>query len=744
MIRSLAVLLMCSMLVGYADAQQKRAMTFMDVMNMRSAQGGAISPDGQEFLYVLSVPDWKKAKPFTDIWLVDVEQGPKSSRQMTFTADKNETGPVWTKDGKRFLFLSSRESPEGKTYNQIYLMRIDGGEARKVTQAKEGIGSFALSRDGRWLAYTAGKEEERQLWIVSVDSLESGKPAQVTKKKTPISWWAFSPESSSLLFTTPDSVDAANKKRKDQKFDVRVRNEMTAPSHLWEVDIATKQEKRLTGDDAYSVGSVTMSKDGKWIGFSGTVNDRFTRTITESGNHADLYLLERSTGSIERLTNNTEIDESSLSFSPDNATIAFSADEDFTYFRAQRVYVRKTADRNAPFRKIGSGFDIDVSVGFWSDDGSTIYFNEGYKATSQVFALNVATGVVRQATNERGVVYASYNDETKKILITSSSPTEPNEYYTVDRIDRIGRRGSWKRLTDANPHVRDIALGETEAVQWTSTDGTVVEGILVKPVGAQPGKRYPLILQIHGGPAGAVTLSFNAGYGYYSHVFAGVGFACLLPNYRGSSNYGEKFRMQIGGDYFRQGYEDIMAGVDHVIAQGVADSARLGVMGWSAGGHWSNWILTHTDRFKAISSGAGAVNWTSMYAQSDIQRNREFYFGGKPYDNFEKFWDVSPLKYIRDAKTPTLIHVVDGDPRVPRPQSDELHMALRQLGIPTEYFVYPGSSHGIPDMRNQLVKMVSEFRWMEKWILGRDRWFEWNELISTLGDEKEEKSSEKD
>ena len=167
-------------------------------------------------------------------------------------------------------------------------------------------------------------------------------------------------------------------------------------------------------------------------------------------------------------------------------------------------------------------------------------------------------------------------------------------------------------------------------------------------------------------------------------------------------------------------------------------------MGWSAGGHWSNWILTHTDRFKAISSGAGAVNWTSMYAQSDIQRNREFYFGGKPYDNFEKFWDVSPLKYIRDAKTPTLIHVVDGDPRVPRPQSDELHMALRQLGIPTEYFVYPGSSHGIPDMRNQLVKMVSEFRWMEKWILGRDRWFEWNELISTLGDEKEEKSSEKD
>jgi dipeptidyl aminopeptidase/acylaminoacyl peptidase len=176
----------------------------------------------------------------------------------------------------------------------------------------------------------------------------------------------------------------------------------------------------------------------------------------------------------------------------------------------------------------------------------------------------------------------------------------------------------------------------------------------------------------------------------------------------------------------------------------MVDGDKMGAMGWSAGGHWSNWILTHTDRFKAISSGAGAVNWISMYAQSDIQRNREFYYGGKPpYEDFAKYWDVSPLKFIKNAKTPTLIHVVDGDPRVPRPQSEELHMALKKLGVPTEFMVYPGNTHGIPDPRNQYVKAIAEFNWFEKWIRGKQGWFEWKELLQTVKDDKaEEKKKE--
>jgi len=287
-------------------------------------------------------------------------------------------------------------------------------------------------------------------------------------------------------------------------------------------------------------------------------------------------------------------------------------------------------------------------------------------------------------------------------------------------------------LTDSNPQVAGIALGETEAIQWKSTDGRMVEGVLVKPVGFEKGKRYPLIVQIHGGPAGASMLNFSGSYGNYSDVYAGAGYVCLLPNYRGSVNYGEKFKMEISKDYFQPGYDDIMTGVDYLVNSGLVDKDKMGVMGWSAGGHWSNWILTHNDRFKAISTGAGAMNWTSMYAESDIQRNREFYFRGLPYDNFEHYWELSPLKYIKNAKTPTLIHVVAGDPRVPMPQSEELYMALKKLAVPTEFLVYAGKSHGIPDMRGQMVKMVAEFNWFEKWIRGKPGWFEWKDLMKTL------------
>lgn len=722
-----------------STAQTKRPMTFMDTQELRAVGSPAVSPDARWLLYTLSVPDWKAAKSATDIWLVSAERGSEAARQMTFTKDKNETTPRWSRDGRFFVFASNREAPPtAATQNQLYLMRPDGGEARKLTEAKDGVGAFAFSKDGKWLAYTAGKEEEQQIWALAVVEIETAKPVQLTKHTTPVTSWQFAPDSKRVYFIAPDTLSKENKERLEQKFTVRIRNEEPPLSHLWALDLESKQEKRLTSGGMFSVSDVVISPDARWVAFRGTPKDRYQRTVTEAGIYADLYLHDTVSGTLEALSDNKEIAESAASFSPDSKLIAFAASDNFEYFRNGRVYVRSLS--GGQWKKLGDGFDGDVSTGFWSADSKTIYFNEGWRATNQLFALSTETGKVSQMTNEKGVVSAAQDDDSKLILLNYTDALSPANLYTA-ALAQLGSRAHWRQLTDANPQIKNIALGETEAIQWKSSDGKMVEGVLVKPVNYERGKRYPLIVQIHGGPASASTLAFNASYSNYSHIYAGAGYACLLPNYRGSTNYGEKHKMEIGGDYFRQGYDDIMTGVDYLIAQGLVDGDKMGAMGWSAGGHWSNWILTHTDRFKAISSGAGTVNWVSMYAQSDVQRNREFYFGGKtPYEDFAKWWDFSPLKFIKNAKTPTLIHVVDGDPRVPRPQSEELHMALRKLGVPTEFMVYPGNTHGITEPRNQLVKAVAEFNWFEKWIRGKQGWFEWKELLQTL---KEDKPDEK-
>jgi dipeptidyl aminopeptidase/acylaminoacyl peptidase len=717
-----------------ASAQQ-RPMTFLDMQQMRNVGGAAISPDGKRVLYTLSTPDWKEARRTTDVWLVSADGGPASARQMTFTKDKDENAPRWGPDGSWFIFSSNRDGTGPTATTQLYLMRPDGGEARKLTDAKDGVAGAQFTRDGKWLVYAAGKAEERQLWALPVAGIDTAKPKQLTKHTTPIRWWSPSPDSRRIYFTAPDTVDKDNRTRVEKKFTVNIRNEEQPVEHLWALDLADLKASRLTSGTAYSVGGVTISDDSRWIGFRGTVNDRYKRNVTETGIYADVYVIEAASGKVTRLTENAEVGESPVSFSPDGSMVAISASNDWTYFRDEKLWVKPTANPGAPWRKLGAQYDGSLSTGWWSKDGKTIYFTDGVKATMQVMAVSVESGTVRPVTSVQGVVMANRDDDTGLIQVNYSDNGSPGNLYLARSEADLANRNAWVRLTDANPQVAGLALGDAEEISWKSKDGKTVGGVLVKPVGFTPGRKYPLIVQIHGGPAAADVMRFNPGYG--AQVYAGNGYLVLLPNYRGSTNYGEQHRLDIVFNYFQKGYEDIITGVDHLIRQGMAHPDSMGVMGWSAGGHWSNWIMTQTDRFKAISSGAGAVNWISMYAQSDVQRNRAEYFGRgkKPWEAFDDYWRVSPLKYIANAKTPTLIHVVDGDPRVPRPQSEELHMALKQRGVPTEFFVYPGNTHGIPDARNQYLKAVAEFTWFEKWIRGKP-WFTWKELLATVEEPK--------
>jgi dipeptidyl aminopeptidase/acylaminoacyl peptidase len=722
-----------------AGAQEGvRPMTFLDVQHMRSAGSFTPSPDGRWLLHTVSTPDWEEARSQTDLHLVSLAEGLPSSRQMTFTATHNEGSPAWSRDGRFFAFLSNRDAGgENGSGNQLYVMRPDGGEALKVTDAAGGVSNYDFTPEGRWVVFRAGRNGEQQLFRLAADRLldpaGAGEPEKLTDHAGGVQSWEVAPDGRRIYFTGPDTVHADERLRREKRFTVDIRNQETPLSSLWALELDPVRAVRLTNDPSYTVAGLTVSPDSRWVGYTGISSERYERNITEQGINGDLYLLEAATGAIERLTDNEEVGEGNLTFSPDSRWVAFNAPDDLTRYTMtnRRVYLRETADRGGEWRKLGSGFDGNVSVSWWSEDGNTIWFNEGIRATRQLLALDVRRDEVRQVTDLPAALSVSRDEDSGVLLINYQDPRTPSTLFTVASESRIADRSAWVQLTDTNPQVRGFALGEQREVTWTSTDGKPVGGVLTLPVGYREGERYPLIVAIHGGPASADVLGFNGGYG--SQIYAGAGYAVLKPNYRGSTNYGEAHRTDIVGNYFQPGYEDIISGVDHLIDQGIVDPDRMGMLGWSAGGHWSNWTLVNTDRFKAISSGAGTSNWISMYAQSDVQRNRQFYLGDElPYHDFDAYWDQSPLKYIANAKTPTMIHVVEGDPRVPSPQSVELHMALKKLGVPTELFMYPGDSHGIPDPRNRLVKSVSEMAWMDHYVRGLGDLFSWRDVLRTL------------
>jgi dipeptidyl aminopeptidase/acylaminoacyl peptidase len=728
---TLTLLLTTAATIG-AQVPEGRPMTWMDVQLMARAGSWTPSPDGQWMLYAVTRPNWEDAESYSDLWIVSLREGLSSGRQLTFTEKKDESRPAWSPDGSYFVFASNRESENGR-HSQLFMMRPDGGEARRITDAAEGVSDFKFSPDGGWLVYRSGPSGETQLWIKPTSDLAGSSAEALTDEPAGIDQWEFSPDGRGIYFTRPDSVNHDEQRRRSKGFTVDIKNAATPLSQLYRLQLAGRVVSRMTEDPNVSVDRFTMSPDGRWIAYRGGSAERYERNITQAGLYADIFLLETPTGHVERLTENHEVPEGMPSFSPDSRWIAFSAPDDMTHYTMteDRVYLRDASDRGGEFRKLGSLFDGSVDVDFWSQDGRTIYFTTGVKVTTQLFALDTRSGSVRQITKERAALRVSRDEDTGTLLIDYSDPTTPPTVFTVDEIGRVDQRSRWVQLVDVNPEVKDMALGREEEVEWTSTDGKTVGGVLVYPVGYREGLRYPLIVAIHGGPASADVLRFNGGYG--AQVYAGAGYAVLKPNYRGSTNYGNAHRTDIVGDYFTLGFDDIMTGVDYLIERGIVDGDRLGALGWSAGGHWSNWILTHTDRFKAISSGAGTMNWISMYAQSDVQRNRQFYLGdGFMYDDFEPYWDQSPLKYVQNAKTPTMIHVVEGDPRVPSPQSVELHMALKQLGVPTELFMYPGRSHGIPDPRNRLVKSVAEMAWMDYYVRGIGEKFQWRQVLETL------------
>jgi dipeptidyl aminopeptidase/acylaminoacyl peptidase len=705
-----------------AAQSPRRPMNVADIFRVVQLGDAALSPDGRWVVYEASrveFPDWKRR---TDLFVVSADG--RTTRRLTRTPDDDETDPRWHPRGGTIGFTSSRDGKQ----RQLFLMPAFGGEAQRVTSTADGIQSWAWAPGGERVAVLAGPEGRRQVSLLAGDG--GGPLVSLTHHTTGVEafWWSL--DERRVLFTAPDESDATRRRRLDEKFDVRVVDEPRAPLHLWVVDVASGAETRLTTGDLRVMAPV-QSRDGRWVAFRASPADRYA-----DGRTSEVYLLDLRGGAAVRITDNY-VTESGLAFSPDSRLLAMVADREFTWGTVNRLYVRPVS--GGEWRELGRGHDRDVGLDAWAPDGRTIFYAGADGVRRQVYGVDVASGAVRGVTRVDGVVSLDFSREASAALLRYTDASTPLDLHLVPLAD-VGRRERWVRLTRLNPWVDSLALARHEVVRWRAGDGAEIEGMLFHPVGpAGLSRPAPLVVQLHGGPASAYQNAFDGTYRTYPHVFAARGYAVFQPNYRGSTGYGERFQDAIAGNYWPLAQEDIESGVDTLIGRGIVHPDSLVMMGWSAGGHWSNWTLVTTTRYKAISSGAGVANWISLYAQTDVQSTREYYIGGnaerdgrnRPWDDWEHWWAESPLRYVTRARTPILFHWGEKDQRIPMPQGLEWHMALKQLGVPTELLIYPGQPHGLMEPRYHLVKMVAELGWFERWVRGREPWMSWEGLLAT-------------
>ncbi len=645
---------------------QKRAMTLVDLLEVPRVFDPQLSPDGRQVLFYMDKADWKTGRRTGHVYRIDAD----GTNQVQLTSgERGESSARWSPDGRTIAFVTRRDGDE----NQIYLIANDGGEARQLSKHATSVSSIAWTPDGKSLFFLASDPK-------------------------------------------PDEEKAAEKVRDD----VFAYDENFRQQHLWKISVPEGAEQRIT-EGNFSILSFRLSRDGRRIALH-----RAPTPLNADNGRGEVWVMDANGENATQLTRNG-VEESGAELSPDNAQVLFVAEANAQfepYYNSTLFLVPAAA---APFDKGGAkttllppDFPYEIVSATWSNDGASIYFVANMGVHSELFQLDLATRAApRQMTDGRHAIQGgSYVPAADRFVLQFDEPTRLGDVWTLAATPGAAP----VRVTDVYGYLdRDFRLPRQEKVQWKGADGTAIEGVLYYPLDYEQGKRDPLCVQTHGGPESSDKYGLG-GISNYVPVLAAKGYAVLKPNYRGSTGYGNAFLRDMVGHYFQNAHLDVLAGADYLIKAGIADPERMVAMGWSAGGHMTNKIITYTDRFKAASSGAGAANWISMYAQSDIRSYRNTWFGGTPWQKnapFAAYWDNSPLKYVANVKTPTLFLVGQNDPRVPPPQSVEMFRALQSNGVPTHLYMAPREGHGWSELRHVLFKMNVELEWFEKYAMGR-------------------------
>jgi dipeptidyl aminopeptidase/acylaminoacyl peptidase len=627
-------------------------------LKFKAAGAPRVSPDGKRVVYTVNeaVMTADKSEFVTQIWMANIAT--KQNTQLTF-GDKSSTNPKWSPDGNWIAFTSNRKDNK----NNLYLLSLNGGEAEPLTDGKSGVINFEWSPDGRSIAFT----------------MTDAKTEDEEKNDKGRNDWRWIDENVKLARLYVLSV---------QK------------------DANGKREPRKLTTENYQVEDFDWSSDGSRIAFGHVKSPGANDWPT-----SDVSIVEVANGKVSPLAN-TPAAETSPLYSPDGKWIAVQASDAPPRWAQSGVIEIIPANGGQP-KTLVTSFDAQPDVAGWSSDGKRIYFSEPKGTGTQIYSFDVAANRIDEIKVTPAVIGAfSLNSSGSTFAFTRQTPDTPADIYVASANDFTP-----VQITTVNAGLKIPPMGRTEVISWKSKDGKQIEGLLTYPVGYQAGQKVPMILNIHGGPAGVFQQTFIGGRGVYPlATFSSRGYAILRPNPRGSSGYGTNFRRANVKDWGFGDYQDLMTGVDKVIEMGVADPARLGVMGWSYGGFMTSWVVTQTNRFKAASAGAPVTNLMSFNGTSDIPGFIPDYFGGQFWEAMDLYQKHSPIFNVKAVTTPTMIQQGEADVRVPISQGYEFYNALKVKGVPTRMLVLPRQPHGPTEPKMQLAAMKANLEWFEKYI----------------------------
>jgi dipeptidyl aminopeptidase/acylaminoacyl peptidase len=670
----LALTLACS---TSAQTPAKHPMTFDDLVKLHRISSMDVSRDGKWAAYAASTPDLEANRNVSNVWIVSTAGGDP----LQVTQGGRDNSPAWSPDGKTLAFLSGREGT-----SQVYLLSLDGGEARKLTQLSTGADLFRWSPDGKTIAFVSAVYPD-----CKDDACNAKRDEEKEKNKVKARiydhllyrhWDHWFEGKRNHLFEIPSDGSGAAK------------------------DLIPGANYDVPPDERGGVGDINFSPDSQELCFT-AVTDK-VEAISTNG---DLFLVPAAGGEPKRITTNPGFDGNPV-YSPDGRYIAYHA-QLTTGYESDRWRVMLYDRQSRKTENLSEGFDRSANELAWSPDSKTIYFVAENETLQPVYAMEARAGATPKKLLDGFNTAFAFSSDGKTLIAERTSLTTPAELFVA-----AGDGTGVNQLTHLNePILANVEMNAPETFWFEGAEGTRVQAMLIKPPQYVAGKKYPTLVLLHGGPQ---TMWSNAwGYRWNAQVFSGAGYVTLMINRRGSTGYGQKFTDEITNDWGGKAYVDVMKGVDAAIAKyPFIDKSKLAAAGGSYGGYMADWLATHTDRFKAIVSHAGVYDKVSMYATEELWFE-EHDEQGTPWSAPENYKKWAPVTYAGDLgkyKTPTLVIAGERDYRVPYTQSLEFFNTLQRQNVPSKLVIFPDEGHWILKPQNSQLWYKTFLDWLATYV----------------------------